>query len=119
MASSHDGPDEDFTISDIAPYVLKVLRDRGYFERMDADFWPAHLVSPEPCDHTFRRTERILSQLDMDSEDIEEAVLVLVSKGACCDCEVLYNVAEDSSLKSRYWRRRALELGDDSGHQNL
>jgi hypothetical protein len=115
MSSSDHGPDEDFNISDIAPYVLQVLRDHGYFDRLDSDFWPAHLLAPEPCDHTFRRTERILSQLDMESEDVEEAVLVLMSEGACCDCEVLYNVAEESRLKSRYWRRRALDIIDNSG----
>jgi hypothetical protein len=32
---------------------------------------------------------------------------VLRAQGACCDCEVLYNVAESSRLKAEYWKRQA------------
>jgi hypothetical protein len=27
--------------------------------------------------------------------------------GGCCDCEILYNVAGESRLKSRYWKAEA------------
>jgi len=31
---------------------------------------------------------------------------VLNANGASCDCEVLYNVAEESRFKSEYWKAR-------------
>ena len=46
----------------------------------------------------------------MDSDDVADVPGVLRFSGACCDCEVLYNVAEESRLKSRYWKARAGEL---------
>ena len=100
---------QENTVSDIAPYVLEVLKANRFFILLDDDFWPPHLSSPLPCDHTFRRTERIIQKLDMTSEDVEEVILVMLSQGACCDCEILYNVAEESRLNARYWKARAAE----------
>jgi Protein of unknown function (DUF2695) len=108
-----EGPSrDDFTVSDIAPYVLEVLEARKFFALLDEDFWPSHLTSPLACDHTLRRTGRILQSLGMDSEDQDEVILVVMSRGACCDCEILYNVAEESRLKARYWKSRFSGLFD-------
>jgi hypothetical protein len=46
----------------------------------------------------------------MDDEDLEDILAVLHSLGGCCDCEILYNVAEESRLKSEYWIARAREF---------
>jgi hypothetical protein len=34
---------------------------------------------------------------------------VLMAQGAFCDCEILYNIATESRLKSQYWQRKAHE----------
>ena len=49
----------------------------------------------------------------MGSDDVDDILAVLTSRGACCDCEVLYNVAEESRLKAQYWSSRNLERGTD------
>ena len=45
-----------------------------------------------------------------DDAAIADALAVLKSKGACCDCEILYNVAEKARLKARYWQSKAEDL---------
>jgi hypothetical protein len=40
------------------------------------------------------------------SDDISDVLAVLRSKGGCCDCEVLYNGAEEGRLKTKYWKSR-------------
>jgi hypothetical protein len=102
----------EFTVADIAPYVLAVLEAQNFFALLDDDFLPAHVTAPLPCDHTFRRTDRILRQLGMNSEDVEEVTLVMIAGGACCDCEVLYNVAQESRVKAMYWKARGAGLLD-------
>jgi hypothetical protein len=47
---------------------------------------------------------------------------VLAARGGFCDCEVLYNAAEESRLKSEYWKAVASKrrpLHGHGGHQRL
>jgi hypothetical protein len=53
--------------------------------------------------------ESILVAAGFDRAELEDIFAVLQSKGGCCDCEVLYNVAETSRLKANYWLGRAAE----------
>lgn len=101
------------TVDDLAPYVLTVLNRDGFFPRLDEAIWPSHSLAPEACDHTLGRTKAILAEMGMDSEAIWDVILVFQSQGACCDCEVLYNVADDSRLKAAYWKARADENRSD------
>ena len=55
-------------------------------------------------------TESILRSLNFDGAAIADVLAVLRSKGACCDCETLYNVAEKARLKTRYWKAKAENL---------
>ncbi len=52
----------------------------------------------------------ILNDRGFDSDAAGEVLQVLQLRGAHCDCEILFNVAEDSRLKSGYWKSRATEL---------
>ena len=58
----------------------------------------------------FENSLKILRELRMDSDDIDDIIAVLHSKGGCCDCEVLYNVADESRLRTQYWKAKVLEL---------
>lgn len=49
----------------------------------------------------------------MDSEEIEDILAVMRFHGGSCDCEILYNVAEESRLKAKYWKSRYSELTTD------
>jgi hypothetical protein len=101
--------DEEF-LNNVTPDVLGVLKHGKFFERLDNLFYPIEPArEPIHCDHSFERSTRILRDLGFDATEIEEIVAVLRAKGACCDCEVLYNVAEESRLKGEYWKSKAAE----------
>ena len=53
----------------------------------------------------FRQHRKKGSSLAQKLHQVAERlkVAVLKSKGGCCDCEVLYNVAEDSRLRVGIW----------------
>jgi hypothetical protein len=106
-----DEESEEEFVNRIAPDVLGVLEKRHFFEFLDELFCPTDPTRlPVKCAHSFDQTKTILRNLDMDSDDIDDVLAVLHSRGACCDCEVLYNVVEESGLKARYWKARTAEL---------
>jgi uncharacterized protein DUF2695 len=61
----------------------------------------------EVCDGDHKISKRILEAAGFDSDDLIDMFAVLKAQGACCDCEVLYNVVESSRLKVEYWKRQA------------
>ena len=99
-------PDSDGElISSIAPDVMMCLEQCSYFEKLDELLSPKDESAPtEKCDGSFRLSERILYAVGFDRDALDDIIAVLQSKGGCCDCEVLYNVAETSRLKANYWR---------------
>ena len=62
-------------------------------------------------DGTYAVSTAILQLLGFELQDTEEILQVLKSRGGCCDCEILFNVAENSRLKAEYWRQRAADTG--------
>jgi Protein of unknown function (DUF2695) len=108
--TDHDS--EDGYVEHIAPHVIRALEKLNFFERLDDHLCPSE--TPEkivPCiAHSFAITTKILQDSGMDSDDIADVLAVLRSRGGCCDCEILYNVAEHSRLKEKYWKARAAEL---------
>ena len=52
-------------------------------------------------------SEDILREAGYDPEALQDILDVLRSQGGCCDCEILYNVADTSRLKTNYWSTRA------------
>ena len=101
---------DDELISSIAPDVMTCLGRCSFFEKLDELLSPEdNSSSVEKCDGSFRLSETILVAAGFDRAELKEIFAVLHSKGGCCDCEVLYNVAETSRLKANYWRGRAGE----------
>ena len=97
-------------IKAIAPDVLVVLRRERFFEILDDRMCPADPARLRAqCDGTYAMTTAILVKAGYDEDAITEVLLVLAARGACCDCEILFNVAEESRLKSEYWKKRAAE----------
>ena len=100
----------DEFVNGIAPDVLKVLKQIRLFELLDDRFCPTDLAqNASRCAHLFEVTSNILAESGMSGEDIRDVLDVRRSRGACCDCEVLYNVAENSRLKAKYWKNRHAE----------
>jgi len=110
MFARMESDSEDELISPIAPDVMTCLGRCGYFEKLDELLSPEdNSASVEKCDGSFRLSETILIAAGFDRAELEDIFAVLHSRGGCCDCEVLYNVAEKSRLKATYWRGRARE----------
>ena len=109
MVSPMDiGPDSDL-IASITPDVMTCFRRSHFFERLD-DLMCTDGDSGqrEVCGGDYKISKRILKAAGFDSEDLKDMLAVLRAQGACCDCEVLYNVTESSRLKAEYWKRQAL-----------
>jgi len=106
--------DDDLTsdfIENITPDVLGVLERIRLFQQLDDLFCPQDASNGRvKCGHSYAQTETIVKVAGMDDEDLEDILAALHSLGGCCDCELLYNVAEESRLKSEYWIARAREF---------
>jgi hypothetical protein len=61
----------------------------------------------EVCAGNYELSKRVLEASGFDSDDLRDSLHVLRAQGGCCDCEILYNVAESSRLKSDYWKSQA------------
>lgn len=108
---------DDELIPSIAPDVMRCLGQSGYFEKLDDLLSPEDASTPcRTCDGTYKISESILLASGFEHTDLGDILAVLRSQGGCCDCEVLYNVAEASRLKARYWRKRAAEQSAPIGH---
>jgi hypothetical protein len=108
MFARMESASDDDLISSIAPDVMKCLGRCAFFEKLDGLLSPEdNSIPPQGCDGTYKRSEAILIAAGFERADLADIFAVLQSKSGCCDCEVLYNVAETSRLKTNYWRGRA------------
>src|ERR1039457_4270672 len=98
-------PDEEL-ITSIAPDVLRSLRERGFFAALDDVLCPLNDNSqPHPCTGDFREAKQALQVCGFPESDLSDVSHVFMEQGAFCDCEILYNAAEESRLKAQHWRR--------------
>jgi len=108
MFAHMDSASDDDLISSITPDVMKCLGRCGFFEKLDGLLSPEdNSIPAKGCDGTYKLSESVLLAAGFDRGELDDIFGVLQSKGGCCDCEVLYNVAETSRLKANYWRSRA------------
>jgi hypothetical protein len=107
-----DDPDEQFVAS-ITPDVLGVLREKGFFSALDEIFCPkSGETLAQTCSGDFRYAKQALRRCGIDESDWSDVFHVLMGQGAFCDCEILYNAAAESRLKTQYWQRRSHERGN-------
>ena len=108
MFAGMESASDDDLISSITPDVTKCLGRCGFLEKLDGLLSPEENSTPSPsCDGTYKLSKSILNGAGFDLAELTDVLAVLQSKGGCCDCEILYNVAETSRLKAKYWRSRA------------
>jgi hypothetical protein len=101
MFARMESESDDELISSIAPDVMTCLGRCSYFEKLDGLLSPEDNSAPvEKCDGSFRLSETILIAAGFDRAELKDIFAVLHSKGACCDCEVLYNVAGEEPPES-------------------
>jgi hypothetical protein len=65
------------------------------------------------CQGDFSNSKVALLEWGFPESDCDDVFDVLISLGAFCDCEVLYNVAEANRLKSRYCKKPAFDPGSE------
>ena len=107
--------DQRELIESITPDVMGVLATSGFFAALDDRLCPADAsITAQRCSHSFELTSSILRAKEFPDEDIGEVIEVLRAQGGFCDCEILYNVAETSRLKTKHWQTRAKELESSS-----
>ena len=83
----------------------------AFFQLLDDQMCPTDPVQPRAaCQGSFALSPAILADRGFDSEAVGEIIEVLRAKGAHYACEILFNVAEDSRLKSMYWKSRTEQL---------
>lgn len=56
----------------------------------------------------------LLREAGIEEDQFQDVFDVLMSHGACCDCEVLTNVAEQSRYKAHTWTAVNAVHGDQS-----
>ena len=101
-----DAPDEEF-IASIAPDVLGYLLSVRFFDALDDMLCPANKeIARVTCSGDFKNSKSALRLRGVDEADLSDVFHVLMSKGGFCDCEILYNVGENSRLRAEYWRAR-------------
>ena len=108
MVTRMDGGADSELINSITPDVMTCLRRSLFFERLDDLLSPKEdLHHREVCAGNYELSTRVLEASGFDSDDLRDILDVLRAQGGCCDCEILYNVAESSRLKSDYWKSSA------------
>ena len=109
--------EDDQFINQIAPDVLHALEGKQFFEALDDRMSPEDPERlPVLCSGTYSISTAILTNCGFVPSDIADILEVLASRGGCCDCEVLFNVAEESRLRSEYWKARATGKRPPSSH---
>lgn len=66
--------------------LLNLLFQRMFFYRLNEK------LSGFECDHTFRISDQILTQMQFKRGKINDILDVLKRNGGDCDCEIIYNV---------------------------
>jgi hypothetical protein len=109
---------DDQLVETIAPDVLNAIENRGFYTRLDDQMCPGDPRRPRVlCDGSLALTTATLESCGFGQEDIADVLAVLAARGGFCDCEVLYNVAEESRLKSEYWKAAASKRKPLHGHR--
>ncbi|MDR3601129.1 MAG: DUF2695 domain-containing protein [Desulfosporosinus sp.] len=66
--------------------LLSLLFQRMFFYRLNEK------LSGLTCDHTFRLSNLILTQMQFSRGKMNEILEVFKKNGGTCDCEIIYNV---------------------------
>ncbi len=66
--------------------TLTFLFQRMFFYRLNEK------LSAYQCDHTYRFTRQILTQMQLTRGKINDILEIFKKNGGECDCEVLYNI---------------------------
>lgn len=116
LPSDLEWPDEEL-INEITPDVMKCVEGSGFIKGLDEAFCPPDpSLSPAKCYGDFRVAKELFPKFRFTPDEFSDVLHVLMAQGGYCDCEILYNVAEESRFREKYWKARAnaLDHGQES-----
>lgn len=94
-------------IDEITPAVMRCLVGSRFFEFLDDAMCPKEASNTRSsCWGDFRVSKPILLSRGFTEDEFFDVFHVLMRQGGFCDCEILYNVVEESRLKAEYWIAR-------------
>lgn len=97
--------------------VMKCLVRADQFTKLDDRLSPKDDSNlPQICDGSYKISELILLASGFERADLADIFGVLQLRGGCCDCEVLYNVAESSRFKVKYWQKQSVKQSGQKRH---
>jgi hypothetical protein len=86
---------------------MRVLIKVEFFCALDDVLCPQDAAERrERCHGDYRHAKSLLADSGFRESEYFDVFHVLMAQGGFCDCEILYNVAETSRLKSTYWEKR-------------
>jgi hypothetical protein len=106
---SEDQAEESFDefIESITEDVLRVLSSQGFFCKIEGRVWPDGPDGRKVCDGSFANAVDIATADGHSLEDQDDIFHVMRSRGGFCDCEIVLNVAPESAVRERYWKKKA------------
>lgn len=100
-------------VDNISSDIMENLHDKGFFKKLQEKMYPGNSEQqPIECKHDFSISKQILYDLDFCANDQFDIFHVLMSKGAYCDCEILYNIIEKDNLRKKYWDEKCKVISD-------
>jgi hypothetical protein len=98
-------------IEDITPDVMRCLAGANFFAGLDDLLCPdGETRARQLCHGDYRHARAVLLSRGFREDELFDVFHVLMARGGYCDCEILYNAAEESRLRAEYWRARAAEI---------
>jgi hypothetical protein len=89
---------------------MGALQRSRFFQRLDDRMCPLDPTQARiACGHSFVNTIRILRELAIDLNELQDVVGYFRANGAHCDCEVLLKFAGESRLSSECGKSRSPE----------
>jgi hypothetical protein len=91
----------------ITPDVMSCLQREEFFTKLESHIFPDGTIDSNRCNHSFAVSTLILSEAGHDEDAREDVFDVMRSQGGFCDCEILLNVAPESTTRAAYWMKKA------------
>ena len=108
---------DDEVTSTIREPIMKCILASRFFEKLDDKMSPLMpWKNAEACHGDFRIAKNALAQSGFHENEYSDVLHVLMAQGAYCDCEILYNVAPQSRLKTKCWKKRGGENDNPTYH---
>jgi hypothetical protein len=120
--NSSNSPDQEMSdeeiVASILRYAMNCLDRDEFFEALDDHFSPtdsSHELAT--CQGNRSVSTSMLRELGYEEASLDDVFEALKLQGGYCDCEILYNVAEERRLEAKYWQAQHTQLTARETHE--